>query len=85
MAARLRPDAVLVDIGLPGLDGFEVARRLRATSSTVRLIALTGYGRPDYSRRGAEAGFDAFLVKPVTLDAVLQEIRAVDRKSDSRR
>jgi CheY-like chemotaxis protein/two-component sensor histidine kinase len=85
LAARLRPDAVLVDIGLPGLDGFEVARRLRAGSSTIRLIALTGYGRPDYSRRGAEAGFDAFLVKPVTLDAVLQEIRAVDRKSDSRR
>ena len=80
-AARLRPDAVLVDIGLPGLDGFELARRLRAGSSTARLIALTGYGHPDYRRRGAEAGFDAYLVKPVALDAVLQEIRDLDRRS----
>ena len=80
-AARLRPDAVLVDIGLPGLDGFETARRLRAASSTLRLIALTGYGHPDYRRRGAEAGFDAYLVKPVELDAVLEEIGALDRGS----
>ncbi len=80
-AVRLRPDAVLVDIGLPGLDGFETARRLRAASSTLRLIALTGYGHPDYRRRGAEAGFDAYLVKPVELDAVLEEIGALDRGS----
>ncbi len=82
-AARLRPDAVLVDIGLPGIDGFELARRLRAGRSTARLIALTGYGHPEYRRRGAEAGFDAYLVKPVALDAVLHEIRDLDRRSDS--
>jgi len=73
-AMRIRPDAVLVDIGLPGLDGFELARRLRAGSSKLRLIALTGYGDADHRRRGAEAGFDAYLVKPVTLDALLRQI-----------
>jgi CheY-like chemotaxis protein len=60
------PDVALVDIGLPGLDGFEVARRIR----TVRprrpvLIALTGYGQPEDRQRATEAGFDSLLVKPV--------------------
>jgi PAS domain S-box-containing protein len=81
---RLRPDAVLIDIGLPGIDGFELARRLRAGGSMLRLIALTGYGHPDYRRRGAEAGFDAYLVKPVAIDAVLREIGDLGRRSDPR-
>jgi two-component system CheB/CheR fusion protein len=76
--ARVRPDAVLIDIGLPGLDGFELARQLRSGGSSLRLIALTGYGHPDYRRRGAEAGFDAYLVKPVELNAVLQELRQLE-------
>ena len=73
-ASHLRPDAVFVDIGLPGFDGFELARRLRAEGSTLHLIALTGYGHPDHRRLGAEAGFDAYLVKPVKLDAVLHSL-----------
>jgi CheY-like chemotaxis protein/two-component sensor histidine kinase len=73
-ASQLRPDAVLVDIGLPGLDGFEIARRLRASGPPLRLIALTGYGHPDHRRRGAEAGFDAYLVKPVDIDVLLREL-----------
>jgi DNA-binding response OmpR family regulator len=77
-AARIRPDAVLVDIGLPGLDGFELARRLRAAGSKLRLIALTGYGDSDHRRRGTEAGFDAYLVKPVALDALLQQIEELE-------
>jgi len=66
-AARVRPDLVLIDIGLPGLDGYEVARRLRADAATrgAFLAALTGYGEPEARRRAAEAGFDAHLVKPV--------------------
>jgi CheY-like chemotaxis protein/anti-sigma regulatory factor (Ser/Thr protein kinase) len=64
---KVRPDIALVDVGLPGLDGYEVARRVRADAAggKVRLVALTGYGLPDDHRRSQEAGFDAHLVKPV--------------------
>jgi signal transduction histidine kinase len=65
-ATETAPDVVLVDIGLPGMDGYEVARRLRRRlGSSVRLVALTGYGDTDARRRSAEAGFDGHLVKPV--------------------
>ena len=74
-ATQLRPDAIFVDIGLPGIDGFELARRLRSPESAKpRLIALTGYGHPDHRRRGTEAGFDAYLVKPVGIDVLLREL-----------
>src|SRR5262249_31302115 len=60
----------LVDLGLPGIDGFEVARRLRAEpgAAGLTLVALTGYGQLDDRRRSADGGFDAHLVKPVTLE-----------------
>jgi PAS domain S-box-containing protein len=72
MAAAWQPDIMLLDIGLPGLDGYEVARRLRAQPAlaSMRLVALTGYGQPDDIRRSAAAGFDAHLVKPVDRDAL---------------
>ena len=62
-----QPDVVVVDIGLPGLDGYEVGRRLRELpgSRSFRLIALTGYGQAEDHRRSEEAGFDAHLVKPI--------------------
>ncbi|AEI66586.1 ATP-binding protein [Corallococcus macrosporus] len=68
-ARALRPDVVLLDIGLPGLDGYEVARALRATDEgrDLVLIAVTGYGLEDDRRRALEAGFDEHLVKPVDL------------------
>lgn len=60
------PDVALVDIGLPGLDGFEVARRIRSVRARRPvLIALTGYGQPEDRQRATEAGFDSLLVKPV--------------------
>lgn len=60
------PDIALVDIGLPGIDGYEVARRVRAVDGRRPvLIALTGYGQPEDRRRASEAGFDGLLVKPV--------------------
>jgi PAS domain S-box-containing protein len=63
----LQPDVALVDIGLPGVDGHEVARRLRADARAGRttLVALTGYGQAEDARRAREAGFDLHLVKPV--------------------
>jgi len=68
-----RPDVALIDIGLPSLDGYGVARRLReALGPDVLLVALTGYGLPEDRRRALEGGFDAHLTKPVTLRSVLR-------------
>ncbi len=69
-AETFRPFAVLLDLGLPGLDGYEVARRIRAQSwgKDVTLVAATGWGSADDRRRSREAGFDHHMVKPVDLD-----------------
>ena len=74
LAREFEPDVVLLDIGLPGMSGVEVARRLRAQSSAVpRIVALSGYGpRSGYCGAQAQAGarqdFDDYLTKPVTLE-----------------
>jgi PAS domain S-box-containing protein len=73
-ASSLLPDIVLADIGLPGIDGFEMARRIRARHAGPRLIALTGYDHPEQRRRGAEAGFDAYLIKPIEIEVLLREL-----------
>jgi signal transduction histidine kinase/CheY-like chemotaxis protein len=64
-ATRVVPDVVLLDIGLPGLDGYEVARRLRAARDGLRIIAVTGYGQPEDRERARVAGIDHLLIKPV--------------------
>ena len=76
MAQTHLPDVALVDIGLPGIDGYEVARRLRKCDQTrhIRLIALTGYGLAEDQRRVMEAGFDMHLVKPVDINHLLDAI-----------
>jgi CheY-like chemotaxis protein len=72
-----RPEVVLLDIGLPGIDGYEVARRLRQepVMAGALLIAMTGYGQERDRRMSSEAGFDHHLVKPVD-PAVLQKLLA---------
>jgi two-component system CheB/CheR fusion protein len=72
-----RPAVVLMDIGLPGMDGYEVAKMLRRQEGCdkVMLVAMTGYGQDEDRRRAQEAGFDRHLVKPVDPD-VLQELLA---------
>lgn len=61
-----RPDVALIDIGLPGIDGYEVARRIRALGQPRPfLVALTGYSRSEDRQRAIDAGFDTHLVKPV--------------------
>ena len=73
-ALQFQPDIALIDVGLPGLDGYEVARRLRASEGAkrMRLIALTGYGLPADALRAREAGFDAHFVKPVHPDQLAE-------------
>jgi PAS domain S-box-containing protein len=73
-ALAWRPDVVISDIGLPGLDGYEVARELRLhpTTARVRLVALTGYGGDDDRRRSRQAGFDHHLTKPAEPQALLE-------------
>ncbi len=92
-AARVRPDVALIDIGLPGFDGYELARRLRATPHGRRLtlVALTGYGRPEDRARARNAGFDVYLVKPVDPTALANALAAAgapasaDESGDGRR
>jgi CheY-like chemotaxis protein len=74
-ALEFRPEVALLDIGLPGLDGYELAQRLRSHPETraALLIALTGWGQETDRRRSVEAGFDHHLVKPVDLE-VLREL-----------
>jgi CheY-like chemotaxis protein len=70
IAKVFKPDVILLDIGLPGIDGFEVARQLRAIPQlgNVLLVALTGYGQDKDRQLTIEAGFDAHLVKPADID-----------------
>ena len=73
-----KPAVVLLDIGLPVMDGYEVARRLREMSKgrPVRLIAVTGYGQETDRRRALDAGFEHHLVKPVDLERLEQLLSA---------
>jgi CheY-like chemotaxis protein len=72
-----KPVAAVLDIGMPGMDGYEVARRVRAApdGGDITLIALTGWGNDDDRRRSREAGIDHHLVKPVDL-RVLEDLLA---------
>jgi CheY-like chemotaxis protein len=71
------PQVALIDIGLPVMDGYELAERLRALpgGDQLRLIAVTGYGQPSDRQRARAAGFDAHLVKPVDLDTLTRALR----------
>jgi two-component system CheB/CheR fusion protein len=73
-ARSFHPDVVLLDIGLPGMDGYEVARRLREQSRPCAplLVAVTGYGQPEDCRRAAAAGFDRHVVKPVDWSTIAE-------------
>ena len=75
---RERPDVVLLDIGLPQMDGHDVCREIRKApwGRTMRVIALTGWGQEDDRRKSREAGFDAHLVKPVDFEKLLAQLAA---------
>jgi CheY-like chemotaxis protein/two-component sensor histidine kinase len=79
LARELLPDVFLVDIGLPVLDGYEVAKRVRQQSplGKTRLLAVTGFGSPDDAERARKAGFDFHLVKPVSFDELQKLLSAI--------
>ena len=81
-AEQFRPQAILLDIGMPKLDGYAACRRIRKKpwgKDTV-LIALTGWGQEEDRRRTHEAGFDYHLVKPVESDTLMEVLKEVTRK-----
>jgi CheY-like chemotaxis protein len=82
-ALDYRPDVVVLDIGLPGLNGFEVAKRIRKepTVKHAVLIAMTGYGQPADRQCSKEAGFDHHLVKPADFGEVLRILATVGEKT----
>ena len=76
------PDVVFLDIGMPRMDGYEVARRIRQQTGlgTVVLAALTGWGQQEDRRRTAEAGFDHHLVKPPEPEAVARVLAGLRKR-----
>jgi two-component system, chemotaxis family, CheB/CheR fusion protein len=75
LAEAFQPEAAVLDLGLPEMDGYEVARALRERfGASIRLVALTGYGQREYQERSREAGFDVHLVKPPSLNALLEAL-----------
>lgn len=77
MALRHKPQVIVLDIGLPGVDGYQLARMLKQHPQLqhIRLVAHTGYGSPEDRRRALEAGFDAHLVKPAELEDLEKALR----------
>ncbi len=74
LAARLRPDAVLLDLEMPVMDGYEAARRIKRTRPACRVVALTVHGDGAARQRALQAGFDAFIVKGTALDALTRAV-----------
>jgi CheY-like chemotaxis protein len=83
-AAEWQPRAVLLDIGLPGMDGYEVCRRLRADArlADTIIIAQTGWAEEEHRRRTSEEGFDYHLVKPVEISALEKLMRQAQSKAE---
>jgi CheY-like chemotaxis protein len=80
-ASTFQPEVVLCDIGMPGMDGYEVARSLREQSSSnevlLVLVAVSGYGQAEDRQRARQAGFDLHLTKPVDLERLRQIVGAI--------
>jgi CheY-like chemotaxis protein len=84
---EFQPDVVLMDLGMPNLNGYDAARRMRKEpwGRDVALVATTGWGQDEDRRRSAEAGFDRHLVKPVSMDVLREVLQTPLGSSDYRR
>ena len=90
IAEECRPQFVFIDIGMPGLNGFETAKRIReeAWGKGMQLIAMSACWDEEYHRRGQEAGFDGYVLKPMPVKALvdlIEELSHADRRPTSRR
>jgi signal transduction histidine kinase len=81
LAALARAEVALVDIGLPGMDGYEVARRARALGQRVLLIAVTGYGQREDREKARAAGFDAHITKPFAYEELMRVLERSERRA----
>jgi CheY-like chemotaxis protein len=79
LAANFKPEVVILDLGLPTMDGFEIARQIESQpwGADIALVALTGWGQQQDYRRTTDAGFDAHLVKPVAPEELLKVLAHV--------
>jgi CheY-like chemotaxis protein len=79
VAEKFAPHVVLLDIGLPGMNGYDVCRRMRQQRGGKRrtMVAITGWGQPEDLKRSKEAGFDRHLVKPMDFDALVEILKSV--------
>lgn len=84
MLREFRPEVILMDIGMPGMDGLEVARRIREQPpfDSATLIALSGWGQEEDKRRASESGFDHHLTKPVDLPMLEALLASVGKKGE---
>ena len=82
MAGELIPDLIVMDLSLPGLDGWEATRRLKADERTrsIPVVALTGHALDGHAQSALEAGCDGFIIKPCEPEALLNEIRKILRE-----
>jgi CheY-like chemotaxis protein len=83
MAQEFSPDAVLLDIGMPVMSGYDVARALRASGSRHIIVAVTGWGHEAAKRQAREAGFDHHLVKPVSETELGEVLTRISRTTHS--
>ena len=77
LANEWHADVIFIDIGLPGMDGYEVARQIRKQDSNAKLVALTGYGHEGARAMSVDAGFSQHLVKPPAIDTVISVLEGV--------
>jgi CheY-like chemotaxis protein len=85
LAAAEPPDLAVIDLVMPGVDGFAVARALRESASPPLLVALTGHEAEDMRRRADDAGFGAFLLKPLDPDTLSRLLRSAEQHASERR
>jgi CheY-like chemotaxis protein len=85
-ARRFDPDLALLDIGLPDMDGYQVARQFKGADDLrhIRLVAATGYGQEQSRQQAADAGFDDFLVKPISFEQLTGLIGRLGEGSEKR-
>lgn len=83
VGAEFVPDVILMDIGMPGMDGYETCERMRMEewSANVKIVALTGWGQEEDKRKARRAGFDLHLVKPVDRSTLMEVIGSVRERS----